>query len=844
MTRATIRQLLAQRVRLIGVGLAIMIGVGFGTATLLSGNVIDQGFRNSVGAEYRSIDFVLEAQGESFTLEVIGEVEGLDGVADVQMGSPLWIEAQAGGRTAPVIAIEVPDAGGLRDGLALDSGQLPETAGEIALLRSAARELRVELGDTVDLMVPASDDPDSQLAAREFSIVGLWTGEGRFGPDEITAFLPREDLALWSDQAWISILYVIASPQASQAEVEAALGELVGGRATVTTAQQRIDHEMREFADETAVQKIGVAAFGLIALIVAGIVVSNTFAILVAQRTREIALFRCAGATARQVRGMVLAEAIAVGVAASAIGVVASILVTNAVLRFVNWQFAFDSVPAGIGVSLPVLVGPLLAGVLVAAGAAWAPARTATRVDPLEALRIAYSPLDTWQRAGSARIVLALLSLAGGGALLIGGLVISRAGSREIGILAGIAGGLVTWLGVLLGASILVPATVTMVNRIVSRTGSLPARVAASNSVRNPRRTTGTTIALVIGVALVTMMSVGAESLKATMFGEIDFRTPWDLEIVNAGGTLDDGSFIAFTQSVAEVDGVVAQITPGRLEAVLPGQRPEDSIPFDARVVDPDDLANVWRDDEAVSGLGPGVALTPSWFLDLAGVADGETFTLEIGGERHEYRAEETAAFESVLIGDDLPGPRNDAVIDTVWLRLDDDADPDRVLDDIYDLADRQGLTIDAGDMSGYRQTLTSALDALLLVITALLGVAVLIAVIGVGNTLSLSVIERTRESALLRALGFTKRQLRQSLAIEGTMLSMIGALIGIALGAGFGWIGAATVVGNAWPVSLAFPMGRIGLVLVVALVCGLLASIFPARRAARAEPIEALADV
>lgn len=845
MTRATIRQLAAQRIRLIGIGLAIMVGVGFTTATLLFGNIIDQGFRNSVGAEYQSIDFVLEAGGESIASETIDQVETLDGVADVQIGSPFWIEARAGARTTSIIAIGTPDPGDLRDHLVLDSGRLPEAAGEITLLRSTARELRVGPGETVSLMVPSPDGPDGQPVTREFSLVGLWSGDGRFGADEITGFVAADDMALWPDQAWVTTLYVMTSPEADFTAVETRLTNLAGDRAAVTTAEQRIDIEMLEFEDETAVQKIGVGAFGVIALVVAGIVVSNTFAILVAQRTREIALFRCAGATARQVRRMVLAEAIVVGVMASAIAILGSVLVTNGVLRFVDWRFDFGNIPDRIGVSPFTVVGPFLAGVIVALGAAWAPARTATRIDPLLALRIAHLPVDTTQRPGPVRVGLSLLSLIAGVALLLGGIAVSRSGSMELGILAGIAGGLATWLGVLIGASMLVPATVAIFSRIANGTGGGPARVAASNSVRNPRRTTATTIALVIGVALVTMMSVGAESLKATMVGEIDVQTPWDLEITNAGDTSDDASFAAFAQAVNAVDGVAAQATLGRLEAELPGRRPEDSVLFDTRVVNPVDLTNVWRDDEAVAQLGPGAALTPGWLLDLTGIADGETFSLEIGGERREYRAVETFSFESVLIAEgDIAGSDAQPEVDTFWLRLNDDADPDQALDAIYDLADTQGVTIDAGDTSSYRQTLTAALDALLLVITGLLGVAVLIAIIGVGNTLSLSVIERTRESALLRALGFTKRQLQQSLAIEGVLLASIGTFIGILLGSLFGWIGAATVVGDAWPLSLAFPLGRIGLVVAVAIGCGLLASILPARRAVKADPIMALADV
>jgi putative ABC transport system permease protein len=218
---------------------------------------------------------------------------------------------------------------------------------------------------------------------------------------------------------------------------------------------------------------------------------------------------------------------------------------------------------------------------------------------------------------------------------------------------------------------------------------------------------------------------------------------------------------------------------------------------------------------------------------------------LRVGDEQLELRSNSTSSIESIIVAEsDAALLDVSLAIDEFWLRLDDEADPNAVIDDLYDLADSHGLSIAVGGMSGYRETLTTALDALVFVITALLGVAVLIAIIGVGNTLSLSVIERTRESALLRALGFTRKQLRQSLAVEAVLLALLGSLIGIVLGVAFGWIGAITVVGDAWPIALALPVARIGLIVVIAVICGLLASVLPARRATRADPVVALADV
>ncbi len=180
-----------------------------------------------------------------------------------------------------------------------------------------------------------------------------------------------------------------------------------------------------------------------------------------------------------------------------------------------------------------------------------------------------------------------------------------------------------------------------------------------------------------------------------------------------------------------------------------------------------------------------------------------------------------------------------------LWIRLDDDAASDRVIDDVYGLAEQQGVRVAIGGGNDYRESLLDALDVMLYVVTGLLAVAIVIAIVGVGvgNTLSLSMIERTRESALLRTLGFTRRQLRETLAIEGVLIAGIGSLIGIVTGIVYGWIGALTLIGNEWDVAFRVPVGWLLATIAIAILSGLLASVLPARRAVREDPITALAE-
>lgn len=178
-----------------------------------------------------------------------------------------------------------------------------------------------------------------------------------------------------------------------------------------------------------------------------------------------------------------------------------------------------------------------------------------------------------------------------------------------------------------------------------------------------------------------------------------------------------------------------------------------------------------------------------------------------------------------------------------LWIRLDDDATAEAVIEDVYGIAEQQGILVSIGGGNDYRESLFDALDVMLYVVTGLLAMAIVVAIVGVGNTLSLSMIERTRESALLRMLGFTRGQLRVMLAMEGVLIAGIGGLIGIVTGVVFGWIGALTLIGDEWVVTFRLPVGWLLVTIAIAIVTGLLASVLPARHAVREDPIVALAE-
>jgi putative ABC transport system permease protein len=382
---------------------------------------------------------------------------------------------------------------------------------------------------------------------------------------------------------------------------------------------------------------------------------------------------------------------------------------------------------------------------------------------------------------------------------------------------------------------------------LLSRFGGAPAMVATSNAVRNPGRATATSMALMIAVTLITMMAVGAESSKATLARELDVRNPIDLRVAavdfSSSPMLDEPDLPQSVVQAVQSDPDVIATTTAQKGFVL-----IDDVGYSVLAIDPVEAAEVSRIPAQIEGLADGIALVPEWIADGAGLAAGETVDLtmeETGG---------TATFTVVIAesrewDNDILITRADAnrafpdmPTLEIWARFRSGTDQldavNRVQDNIGG-GDRFYVSGGALDKAANERVL----DTILAVVTGLLGIAVVIALVGVGNTLSLSVIERTRESAMLRAIGLTIPQFRGMLAMEGIMLSVVGALLGILLGIAYGFAGAFTVFAGTWGLVFRLPMERIALIVVIAIVAGLVASLLPARSATRTSLVASLAE-
>jgi putative ABC transport system permease protein len=817
--RVLLANVRAHAARLVASTLAVVIAVGFVVATLVLNETSRATLLTAAGAPYVGAAAVVTAHpGE----DLARDAGPLTGLASVRAVAPTWrtsvrtvVPGHAGARY--LLIESVADDPALR-WEHLSAGSLPDRPGEVAVTDRA----KASVGDV--LTVTTYDEHGTAHTSQ-----ATVTGTVDLGGDPTAGVNARGFVTAGQAQAWgapsPSELRIAAAPgRADEAVRDAVRSALHGRQVTVRTGEEAAQWAARSMLGDSLGLTAVLLVFATVAVLVAGLVIANTFAVLLAQRTRELALLRCVGATARQVRRSVLGEALLTGLAASALGVGAGIGLAALVSAIVG---STDSPIPLAGVSVPpsaVLVG-LAVGTGVTLLAALAPSRAATRVAPLAALR-PLDPAPLRSRPGVVRLVAGLLLVVPGAALLALGVV-------AVQVLVALAGGALSFLGVVLLGQRAVPPVVAVAGRLVGRLGGVPARLAAGNATRNPRRTAATATALLIGVTLTTAMVVGAASTRATATADLDAAFPADV-VVSAAETLP----APLLGRLTAVDGVRTGVTLTTATVTGP-----DGRPVQVQGIDPAAAEPVLRSTAALRPPRTGEIVVPAWQAEAWSVADGDRVTVTTAGGSRSLRVVEVARIdEPLLTRAELATLSPGAGPGALWLRLDDGADADAAVDAITDAVatDAPGATVSG--LASERAAIDAVLDTLLLVVTGLLGVAVVIALIGVGNTLALSVVERRQENGLLRALGLTRGQLRSLLAWEAALVAGVAAVLGVVLGGVYGAAGAASVLGGQRVLVVAVPWAQVAAIVVVATAAGLLASVLPARRAARTSPVAAIA--
>lgn len=863
MLRLTLAQMRRSLGRLTAAAVAVTIGTAFVTATLLASAAMTQTTYDAVTTGYADADLVVtDGEITSRTVRAIGDASGVEAVQPyLELGLEL-----TGPRGQTYLPARAAAALASLEPSTIERGSMPSAAGEIVLPTGTAELLGVAIGDSVrsEQGIWLQDDDRPGLLTDELTVVGLLApapaaflvsgGVAVVDPVQLTRWLEGLDPTASETYYWSATVAVEdgARVQAVQSDLQ----EMVTGGASVRTIAEQAQKTTTELTGDANSLTAVVLAFAAVALLVAGLVIANTFQVIVAQRTRTLALLRCIGADRAQLRRSVVIEALILGVAASVAGLVLGIAVVQGTLLVLNGTVTDVPLPRTVAITPLAVVLPLALGTAMTLLAGLAPARAATRVSPLAALRPSEAPRIA-ERSGRARAGFSLLLVVAGAAGLVAGTVVATEVDTLIGLGIGILGGAGSFIGVVLGAVFWVP-------RLVSWAGGLlgprpTARLAAANTVRNPRRTAATSAALFIGVTLVAMMATGAASTRTALDQTLSEEYSIDISV----GSVSDGTSFAalpaaFADQVRGIDGVarVVELSSSVVE-IVDGPADGSGAYLEVRGVDPEAAASVVRAPEQVAGLTDGSVVVPRRVAGWTGIVDGAQLTLrELGAVADPSVGATTAGSPTITVTavvTDLPG---DALILTrasldqlspaappsrLWLTLVDELAAERVVEQVTTAASDSGAILETTGAAVERAFFQRVVNTLLAVVVGLLGVAVVIALVGVTNTLSLSVLERRRESATLRALGLSRAQLRGTLAIEGMLIAGVGSAVGAVLGLLYGWAGARTLLGSLADVGLTVPWRDLGLVVVVGLLAGFLASVLPGRSAARTSPVEAL---
>ncbi|KHL19556.1 putative ABC transport system permease protein [Mumia flava] len=824
MLRLILSSVRHNRGRYLATLVAIITGVMFYAATgFLSEGIIDS-LEGDVDREFGAVDVAVVADPDAAAeaaepLVIPGRradrILGLDGV-----------EAGAGTLTGPSgfvvggdpVATDATARLWVTDDelnpLDVEEGEAPSAAGEIAVDRGLAEDQGFAVGDDVTLLTVAGPQDVTIVGTTRFADSDALDSAGTVSVPEASAFDWLRDGHREYDNLY---LRASGSPDALLDEVEA----------VTPPAFEAVDGEdFREQQKESSgsfgrVIKQGLQAFAILALLVGGFVIYNTFSVIVAQRQRELAVLSALGATGKQLKRSLRYEGLVIGLAGSAIGVVVGYVLV-VVMALLLQLFGVDLPGGGAKITSGTILGGLVLGTVITVVSVMVPARRAGRTEPIAAMQDAAVETGTLSRGRAiASAVLAGLGLL---AMFFG------PNAPVIGL------GAVLFVAALLVGAPFVAVAVARLSRPIMHRFGLEGRLAVDNSVRNPKRTATTANALVIGVLLVTFVSVAGSSIRDFAVETIDELQSADYVVSSEGGTVDP-DLVSAIESIDEVEAV----TPYRRETV--------TVDGDPALISSGDLAALGEETDLtvldgslddLSGGAIAVLEGTGTVGDTVAVEDldGQTVDLDVvavlavsldAAQLGDLVDEET--FEE-LVGDVAPTA---AIVDVA---VGKQSETEEEIQDIADL--RPDITIMAGNALG--NLIGGIFDFAINAVTGLLLMSVVIALIGIINTMSLSILERRRELGLLRIVGMTDRRVRRMVRLESVLIALMGTLTGMVAGIVLS-LAVTTGMARLAGVSVGFTVPWLTLVavLVAGSVLGFLAALVPARRSTKLSALDAV---
>jgi len=834
MRTVSLRNLRAHKVRLGLTIVAVLLGTAFVAGSLVFTDTLKHSFDNIFANSDKGIDAQVQARdgyGAGVPVSLVPRIASVDGVGAIEpqiSGSVVVVDSHG----HKVSTGGAPSEGGnwtTRDGVqtppTLVKGHAPRATGEIVVNDTAAAEHHLAVGDTVKLVT-------DHAGVAPMRIVGLYRLSFDTG-GYLGALMSRNQaMALFADGSHVTAVAVAAKAGVSQATVAARLQRILPADLVAKTGKQVRDDDSDGVSSALGFVTYLLFGFGIVALLVGTFIIYNTFSMIVAQRQRELALLRAIGADRRQVRRSVVGEAAVIGVLGSVLGLTGGVGLAYGLHALLD-AFGTGLPAGGLVLSVRTVIVSIAVGTVVTVLAATGPARRAGRIAPVAAMRAEFAS----QSAASLRrrTALGVVVLAAAVTATVFGFRAGKTGDEAS--LTGLG-----LLGVVVATMLLSPV---LARAVIAPLGRLlgfgtVGRLARTNALRNPRRTAATGFALTLGLVLVTGIAVVGASMKASLNHVIDNNVKADYILTTSS---DVNVPLRAADAVRHLPGVGSITELHDLETRIDGKK-DSGYAIDgalAPVFDIDMLHGSATTDSRHLIVSKQQASTKHWTIGTHvtfSVPGRAPVTLTVGGIYADSPLLSTWLVSGDVYRALTPSSRrsdNPVLVhaapgtDLATLRT----ELERATDKYY--------VVDIEDRTQFKGHIASQINGLLGLLYGLLGLAIVIAVLGIINTQALSVVERRRELGMLRAVGMQRRQVRRTVYLESFYIAVFGALLGVGVGLGYGALFARTLRSEGLG-TLSVPWAQAGLFLVLAGVVGVLAAVWPGFRAARTPALRAVA--